>query len=931
MKKQLIFIFLVPLMTTAQNKAKSKKDTIGEKSIKEVVITSSYGTKKLKEEVVGAITTISAKEIATTQAFESVDKMIAGLSPGVQIENTSSLGNPVNINIRGLGSLVNLSGNRIGTSTQPLIIIDGIIMKEDIAFDNLVFDGGTNSEQLINPLARISVDNIESINILRDAAAVALYGADAANGVIIISTKKGQKGKPKFSFNSQFGISNPINRVKYLNVHQYIDLYNAYQSNLPRPSYIQYDGTDVDWFNVMNQPGDLYRTNFGVSGGNSWFNYRVGLEYSKNNEAKIINNLERKGVDATLGFKLGKMDVSVFSSYSTMVKEAPNRFFNLILAPNKGIYNPDGSFIFHQGIPNPLAAATLNRDNTKTNALLSSINASYQIFDGLKISSIFGVDYSVKEDYDWAAQAQYDGVNDRIRSQFVDSNTFKWNFSSQLFYEKQLGKHYFDFLGGFEARETIDKKERHSAIGFSDYFTPQMPWDSPNYILASGQPNIVRLTSENAGISYFGQLNYDFQKKYFFSGTLRRDASSAFGDDKNAAINGGIGISWILSNEFFFKNQNWLDFLRIRSSWGMTGNSRIGSYRSSGLYNLSVRGFTYDFPYAIPNNSAPQNRELGWEKNEKWNLGIDINVFKKIQFNIDLYRNNISDMITSPSLNLETGYTSGQINGGAMYNQGIEFNMKVDWFKRKGFNWSTNFNVSTVDNMVTDLYGYGDANSAGAVARARRINSPTSGIWGYQWVGINPLTGRDLYLINGVPTEAIAGGFTSNNAQNWVMIGNSQPDAIGGMRNNFSYKNFSLGFQMNFEIGGDYLVENELIDQYVIMINRNMSVNALDYWTPTNPNAANHLPINNNRIIGNSTKYLYDNTFIKLQNVNFSYKLEFNKKEKMFIKDVTIYGDITNVAYWYKQKSPEGKNGIREFRYLYPEMQTISFGFRMNF
>lgn len=949
MKKNIFCLGLLSLSTSyfAQT---ADKDSLQnkEKKIDEVVITSSYGTKKLKEELVGSISTISSKDIVTSQAFESIDKMIAGLAPGVQISAGTEVGANVKINIRGLGSLTPLNSNFTGTSTQPLIIIDGIILKEDKPFDATFFNGTDDSEYNINSLARVSTDNIESINILKDAAAVALYGADAANGVILITTKKGKKGKPVFSYTSQYGLSSSINKIKYLNGAQYAKVYDAYLRNNGSNSGFNYNGVDEDWFDIMNKNGDFYKTNLSFSGGVKAFTYRVGLDYSNNNESKVLNKFQKKGIDTSLGFDFGKLKFSLFGSYTNLIKDQPNTFFNFILAPTFAAYNPDGSYhaTGYKGIPNPLAAANQNIDHTINNSVLSSINASYDIFKNLKVSSIFAVDYSHQNDVDWRSGLNESGQHSGSftingvtypkngESRLKKSDALKWNWSAQAYFEKDFAqKNHIDILAGFELRKTNEDKSAFLGTNFVDANTYQLPWQAAQYTTTSGDLvngyKYLTLTNRDAGRSLFSQVNYDYSKKYFASFTIRRDESSAFGSDKNAAINGGLGVSWNISNENFLKNIAWIDFLRLRTSAGITGNSRIGSYRSAGLYNVYQNGFSYDFDYATPDTSSPPNKELGWEKNVKYDLGIDFNILKKIQFTLDLFRNNISDMIVSRNVPLETGYTSAQINGAAMYNQGIEFSTKVDWFRKKNFSWNSFFNISTVDNKVTDLIGLGDTYSIASRAIAQKIGTSTSAIWGFVWTGVNPANGLDTFLQNGQKVDA---NKLNTSSDQWQILGNTQPDAFGGLTNNFRFaKRFNLSFQINFEIGGDILINPELLDQYRILLNRNMSVNALDFWSPDNPNAPNHVPKNNAKIVSNSTKYLYNNTNVKLQNINLGYSIPIKKGKEGFIKTADIFCDITNVAYWYKQKSPQDRNGIREFRYLYPEMRTISFGFKMNF
>lgn len=953
MKRIIASILAIGGLAFAKAQSNSKKNTTDtidrEKRIEEVIITSSYGTKKLKEEVVGSISTITSKDINTNQSYESIDKMIAGLAPGVQIGSNSELGKPVDINIRGLGSIVSLN-NIKGTSTQPLIIIDGVIMREDATFQATYFDGAAaNSEMNINPLSRISTDNIETINILKDAAAVAIYGAEAANGVILITTKKGKKGRPSYSFTSQYGVSQSINKIKYLNGQQYTDLINTYRKNNTTGNFTPtiWNGNDVNWFEELNKNGEFFKTNFTASGGHKFLTYRLGIDYSKNDEAKVMNTFEKTGIDASLGFDFKKLQINIFTAYNDINKNQPNTYFNSILAPTISIYDEQGNYSLTgvTGIPNPLAAAHQNIARMKNKSFLSSINASYQITKDLKVSSIFGLDNSDKNDILWRSGLNesgrqtgsftLDGVtyNRWGRSRLSLSDSKKWNWSAQIFYEKKITeKHHIDAIAGAEIRSTKDYKTAHIGSVFTNYSEYQNPWDAASYISNTGTPTynytLRNLTVENNGRSFFSQINYDFSKKYYVTGTLRRDESSTFGPDRNAAYNGAIGASWLVSKENFLKNSKFLKFFRIRGSWGMTGNSRIGSYRSSGLYNVNYNGFVYEYDYAYPNSSAPPVRQLGWEKNEKLNLGFDFNFKQRFDLTVELFKNNISDMIVSRDTPLETGYTSAEINGAAMYNKGIEVSGKVYWFTKKDFRWTSTFNISTVKNKVTELIGFGDQYSTAANARAQKTGAPTSAIWGYKWLGVNAQNGQDIFLYNGIPTDA---NQFSPDVSTYSIIGDSQPDAIGGLNNTILFKNFSLSFLINFQLGGDILIEDEIIDQHRVIGNLNMSVNALDYWTTPGVAATNHIPKNNNRIIPNSTKFLYDNTFVKLQNVNLSYRIPLERNANSFIKSASIFMDCTNVLYWYKEKSPQDRNGVREFRFMYPEMRTLSFGFRANF
>lgn len=941
MKKNIIILALINLngIIFAQEK---KIDTISQREIKEVVITSSYGTKKLKEEVVGAISSVNMKEINENQPFESIDKILQGAAAGVEITNNTELAKPISIHIRGLGSIISLNDLQ-GTSTQPIIIIDGVMMREDNAFNATGFNGNSLSESLINPLARISTDNIESINILKDAAAVALYGADAANGVIIITTKKGRRGKMRVSYLSQYGISQSINKIKYLSGEEYAKVYDAYLKNTTGRNF-NWNGKNIDWFETMNQNGNFFKTNVHINGGNQYFTYRFGVNYSKNEESKILNYLQKKGIDASIGFKYKNLSINLYAAYDELIKNQPNTYFNFILAPTFDIYNPDGSYALtgQVGIANPLAAAHQNINKLYNYSFLSSLNLNYQINKNLKISSIFGLDSSDKEQILWFSglndsgrrngQFQINGINyPRYgRSHLNYSDGKKWNWSIHSQYEKTFfNEHFFDFLLGAEIRSTQDFKTKHEGNNFINPYEYQRPEQAAKY-LSNGTEiygyTYRQLSLKDTGRSLFAQANYNWKKKYFLLATLRRDESSTMGADVRAAYNGAIGLSWIISNENFLKNNDWISFLRLRGSWGMTGNSRIGSFRALGLYTRFENGMIYQYPYAYPDSSSPPVAQLSWEKNEKFNIGLDFNIANKLEINIDAYKNFISDIITSRDVAWETGYTSAEINAAAMYNQGIDFSAKIKWLNEKKLKWNTQFNIAMVRNKVTNLLGLGEKHSISELARAQKIGSPTSAIWGYEWLGVNPETGKDQYLVNGQILDR--GQFNATTPTQYTIIGNTQPDAIGGLNNQIFYKNFSLNFSFSFQIGGDILVSPNLIDKYNIMINRNLSVNALDFWTQKGDKTQNAAP-DRTSPINNSSKYVYDHTHIKLRNIGLNYQIPIEKSN--WVKNASIFIDCSNVFYWYKEKSPQGKNGIRELKYPYPESRTFSFGFRVDF
>ncbi|KJD37282.1 TonB-dependent receptor [Tamlana sedimentorum] len=933
----------IPVKTNSYFNITLEEDYSG---LNEVIITSSYGTKQLKEEVVGSISTLQSRDIATNQASESIDKMIEGQLAGVLVENTSGIGGPVSINIRGQGSLTPLSDAVLGTSTQPLIIVDGVIMSEESTIDSSFFDGsGTYTETLANPLSQISAENIESINVLKDAAAVSIYGADGANGVIIITTKKGQKGQTKFNFATQVGISSAINQIQYLNGEQYNELRNEYLTNTGS-STVPYNGVDTDWFSLLNNTGVYNKYNFAAAGGNGKFNFRTSLTYLDIEEPQKGNNSKQLNAGININYHINDLHVGLSLNPSYVKKNAPNIYYNYAFIPTLSPYNDDGSYssVGVTGLGNPLAAINQNTNTTDTYGVLGSINLAYPINNNLKISTLFGLNYTDKEQDRYFSgeneSGQYSGTftlngvsyPNYGRRVINNRNSTKWNWQGQLLYNKQFNNsHNIDGLIGFELSEDKANFDYASGRGFVN----------PNVINAvtnAVQDDDITTTDDettdnqtydsdisyNSRVSILSQINYNYKKRYYFLGNIRRDESSVFGSDTDVAYNGGVGISWIISNENNF-NSNFINFLKIKTSYGTTGNSRIGSYRSKGLYNTYVNG--YNNLDEATTSTAP-NGSLSWEKNTKFNAGIDFNFLNSVQVSLEYYYDAISDLITSRNIPSETGYSSLQLNAASMYNKGLELSTKVNWIQSEEFNWNTSFNISTLTSKVTELKGLGSQYSTAERALAQKVGYSTTTIWGINWVGIDPGTGRDLLEKDGQVYDAV----TYNNlfdSADWEPIGDTQPDAYGGFNNSFKFKNLSLSIRGSFQIGGDFLVEDELIAKYSNTSNRNLSVNAYDYWRNQGDIALQPIVTNNNPTISNYSKYLYDNTYLKLSNINLTYNFPLNSVK--FLNNLSVFLDVSNVGYWYEDKSPYDRNGIREFKFNYPQARTISMGINGKF
>lgn len=918
--------------------------------LQEVIITSSYGTKKRKEETVGSIVSLKSSDLQVQQSAESFDKLLDGLAAGVLVTAGNTISSPVKIEIRGQGTLTPLNGNLLGTSSQPLIIIDGVVMAEERGFDSEIFDGsGLLTEQFKNSLSKISPEDIDTVTILKDAAAVGLYGSDAANGVILVTTKRSKSQKIDFNLSTQTGFSSPINQIKYLNGSQFYDLRKEYlqsqgQSASQAATNAGSRTIDTNWFELMNRDGSFQRYNFNVGFGIKNWNFRTSFNTLLNNETQIGNDFTRYGGNINAGYSTKKFAFQLAVSPSFTVQNNPNTLANFPLAPNSEVFDSNGDFALlgFLGFGNPLAVAKQNLNQTKTAGTVGSLNISYFILPNLKISSLVGIDFSDKNQSRF-----FNGLNEsgRFNGTFTATNPdgttstynnwgrrldyrrneLSWNQSTQIYYEKKVGRSSFDGLIGLELRRSKTDLRQQNGRGFINFGTIQ------EATAANGVYQTATYLNEEARRSVFSQFNYNFDKKYFLLANLRRDESSAFGADVNAAINGGLGASWNMSSEKFLEKSSWLNFLRIRASWGVTGNSRIGSYRALGLYFNDITGFDgYNGNFFATPETAP-NRNLSWEQNYKSNIGLDINILKnKYKFVIEVFRDIKRDLIVGRDTPPETGFTNIQINGAAMRNQGVEFSVAANWITSKNFVWTSSFNIAKIKNVTTELTGIGDDFSAAGRARAQKVGVSTTAIWGIRSAGIDPATGRELFTKNGQLYDAAT--YTSLfRPKDWEIIGDSNPDFFGGFQNNFLInKNFTISFRMNFKYGGDVLIDNNFYN-YNITINRNLSVNVLDRWQKPGDIATEPRVSSSNPVVPNSTRFLYDASNIKLQNINLSYQLPIKKMNISFLDAASFSCDVSNIYYFYKEKSLRGRNGIAEYANQYPEARTLTFGFQANF
>jgi TonB-linked SusC/RagA family outer membrane protein len=899
--------------------------------IKETVVIG-YGTKKTKESLVGAVEQMGAKELANNRVSESIDKVMEGRMAGVLVENSSGdIGSAASVRVRGQGSLIKVSSGDIVASSEPLYIIDGIPMN-DVSEPNRANQFG---ETRINPLSLINPDDIENVTVLKDAATAAIYGANGANGVILITTKKGKVGKAVVSVSQNFSYSESINMVKYLNTEDYVKLAIEAQTNSGityADAVIKAGPTNIntDWYGLVLRKPISTQTNLSISGGNSGVTYRFSAGYSNNKTVSLGNDMSRFTSRINLGTKISeKIGLDVVMGFSTVKKDVFNVFGNTFaFKPNLSPYNADGSFNNtdpFDALLNPLAGLAQN-DNWRREYLTSgSAKIYYEVLKGLKISSSIAVDYNSSRNYRFDSKKNAAGRNFNGRIYDIYSMDFQWSSLSQIDWEKTFyEKHAIQAMVAFQ----VDNKESSGLKGTEH----DLPMEELLQIGVGGDENITASANENSvgSVSYISQLSYGYDGKYHISYSFRRDASSIFGGDQQTEMFNSVGGSWIVSKEPWFENNKYISFLKLRASYGKTGNSRVGSYAARGTYSYGT-GYGYNGEVGAQPKDAP-NRNLTWEKNYKLTLGTDFSIGHRLNFVVDYYENRVVDAISSVKVPLESGFYSVSANTADMKNVGWEFTIKTKNYISKIFSWNSNFNIATNTNRITRLSNDGRIPTSSYTSNMLYVGKDVSSIYAARFAGVDPQTGDALwYLKDGTITTD---GKLANSMEQKTVVGKTSPDWFGGFVNDFDIYDFNLSFVITYQVGGDKMMPYQTVytnSDGRKILEQNQSVNQLDRWTT--PGQITDVPKLDMASYASlqSTRFMYDMTNINFKSVTLGYKIPNNIAKLAFISSAKINVSVNNLGYWYKEGDSKDRNGIAEYRYSFPEARTITFGIDLRF
>lgn len=891
------------------------------------LIITGYNIKKDRTKLVGSAQQISGEQLQTERPIESFDKMLSGQIAGLTVENVGGgeLGVAPQIRVRGQGSLVSSGSFITASSSQPLFVIDGVPIYDTNSSGSA--SAVTAFENLFNPLAQINPDDIESITVLKDASATAIYGANASNGVILITTKRANSGKISVNVKYNTGVASAINQIELLNTQEYVMLYREtlLNSGFTEAEAIEQAGStdiEVDWANIGLRSAQFQSANISMEGGGKNTSARFSLGYFNQEAISVGSELERLSTRINLDMQL---DTTLKLSYSfgfNLNRRNALGFFDAVNAPpNLSPFNPDGSFSTSGrfgDLPNPLAVLAQNENNSQSASVNGNLTLTYApLKTNLILTGLIGLDTYQNKSRTYNSQKNASGFNRGGYLNLTNRENFQWISNLRASWGKTIfGKLQTTFLAGGELTEQTTNIVRTTDADF--------PYDDLRVIGQGRNQGGNSSRVENATVSYFGNVNLEWDEKYIFNVNVRSDISSIFGGDVSKGVFASVGGAWLLHKENFLAGISKINLLKLRASFGRTGNSRIGSFAARGLYKIgNGNGYAGELGIGV---DTPENPQLTWESNYKTDISAELGLWKnRLKFTATYYRNNITDAITNIDVPYENGFTSALVNAVDMRNQGIELILEIVPIYKPSFSWSVSLNLATNRNEITKIK-IKDADVSSGSGRGLVLGQDVRTIYGIQYVGVDPQTGKQQFRTN----EGTLSEFAGEVADLRIPLGSRNPDLFGGLNQNFSYKQFTFSVLSSFSFGSQISI-SPFYEQDGRQFFNNQSKNLLDRWQkPGDITEIPQLSLNASASTSVTYRDIYDNDYLKIENISISYRLARKVVEKLKLESVNVFTQVSNAGYFYFVKKRENRNGIQQYRYLFPEARTFSVGLKVG-
>lgn len=916
------------------------------------VVVVAYGT-TTKASFTGSAVKVSADQISSGSK-ESLDKALVGKVAGVRV--SSSTGDPGaagEINIRGIST--------INGSSRPLYVIDGI-----------PFDAGTDVSSGLNSmsaLATINPDEIESMTVLKDAAAASLYGSRAVNGVVIITTKKGSAGKTNISYKGEYGITkmaikqfemaDALNTMDYYregfaNYYLYYgdakDKQSAYdlvasEKDMENQFSDPTGKTNTNWWDEVYRNGNTQDHQVSLTAGNDKTKVFSSLGYNKTEGIVRGSDFERVSgrinVDHTISKAVG---VSIRQSISYINRNGfrdqsdqgqgigTSSPVGILFAmdPTASVYNADGSINANAGwgkVSNPklMLGSADEFVKSKTFRSISNGDLTVKILPELLFKTSVAFDYLNAQHQEFWGPSSVNGQSLNGLGYRIDYTKRTLTTSSTLNYNKKVDDHTFGILAGFETSESKLQSFSGSAKGYATGKLPE---------LSVGQPYKVGSAKYGSSLlSYLGQINYNFQEKYYATASFRTDGSSFLGKDNRWANFYSGSLAWRMKSESFLKDVELINDMKLRASIGTTGNLPDSYYKNLSLYSFTggygAQGATYW--------SGIGNAKLGWEKTTTYNVGFDINLLGRIGFSAEYFMKKTSDLLLDVPVSFLTGFQSMLSNAGNMQNQGIEVEINSQNFASKDFSWSTNFNFTYMKNKITSL-PEGDIMFGDGEMYIQREGESVNSFYLPVWVGVNSETGLGEFWVD--PNDHSKGVTNFYSKAGKTVVGKPTPDVMGGITNTLKFRDFDFSALISYQFGGDlfdypgYFSNSDGVRMGAFGVLKKTSGN---YWKNPGDVVDNPKPIYGNPYRSDrwSTRHILSTDNIRLRELSVGYNVPVRKIAflKNALSGLRLYFTANNLAMiWAKEDGIDPDVSLNGYRQVdTPVTKSYVFGLNVNF